>query len=177
MPRGIDCLKEELAKMGFSKSQIESKVVPAVLAIVAQDKDLYCNIEAEREELHRLADAIDNLKAVWHSLDDQCEVLKKKRDALQTEYDEAFNAAYVQAKHYIQSFNESLQQCETPEGRDAMKRAQVFVNSVSIDTPANNTAFIAGLATILTDGAFSYVDKLQKVEENVVERKKNPKSR
>lgn len=46
-------------------------------------------------------------------------------------------------------FGKSLEAMETPEARDQLKTAQLFTNTVKIQSKENNTAYIQGLAQIL----------------------------
>jgi transcriptional regulator with XRE-family HTH domain len=64
---------------------------------------------------------------------------------------------------YIKNFNESLEKMETPEARDALKTAQLFINTIDVQTDQNNTAFINGLAMILCGvRGGEYPEKLKK---------------
>jgi hypothetical protein len=53
--------------------------------------------------------------------------------------------------------------CETPQGRDAMRAAQVFANSVNIQTCYDNNAFIIGLASILAGKEMAPIDVVKKI--------------
>ena len=80
---------------------------------------------------------------------------------------EGQRSAYITRHNaYIDKFFAALNECETPEGRDALKKAQMFVNSVNIKTVYDNTAYINGLAAILTKGESATVaDGLEKIDE------------
>ena len=52
-----------------------------------------------------------------------------------------------------------------------MRAAQVFVNAVSVDTKYDNTAFIIGLAAILSKNGIGAMDELKKINSKVFRRK------
>ena len=143
---GYDCLKEELKARGCTQSQIDSKVVPIILDILANSGNKYTEMakredEFEAEErahdykIHRLRDEISKLERISSYLREQMEKAKEHRE---------------HCEDYIDEFKKSLSECETPEGRDAMRTAQMYVNTVNVDTKYDNTAYIIGLAAILS---------------------------
>lgn len=71
------------------------------------------------------------------------------------------------AQAYIQDFNDSLKNCETPDGRDRMRTAQMFVDTVDVNTKYDNTAFIIGLAAILTQGKVNAIGELKKMNKKI----------
>ena len=44
-----------------------------------------------------------------------------------------------------------------------MRRAQMFVNSVDVETKYDNTAFIVALGAILSDGKIGAIEELRKI--------------
>jgi len=158
---GLDCLYEELEKRGFKVWQAkQSKMLPAVLDILANTGTLY-------SDLHEARTQLDILKS-------QCEGLKNQIHAgniLQAREEKQLRERWEAAEHYVERFNASLAACETEEGRDAMRAAQVFVNAVSVDTKYDNTAFIIGLAAILSKNGIGAMDELKKINSKVFRRK------
>lgn len=149
---GLEILREELLKRGFNKSQVNNKLPAAVLDIVANTGHVYSDmVQAERE----LEDVRRNAKYKAN------EYTRREFELKQAEQD--FKQARWEVAQYIEKFNAAIADCETAEGRDAMRRAQMFVNSVSVDSKYDNTAYIIGLASILTSGAMGAMDELKKM--------------
>ena len=149
---GLDCLREELRKRGMSKVQIESKVVAVVLDILANTGTVHADLRDAEIELNEVQ---DQLRRAKDRLSYYEERLRNNHNTLEREWDEK--------EAYICKFNEELQHCETPDGRDAMRRAQMFVNSVIVDSKYDNTAFIIGLAAILSNGEIGAIEELKKI--------------
>lgn len=153
---GYECLKEELYKLGCNKSQVEAKVVPLVLGVVAGDPEKFIKIaeweseiEKKKYELKRREEAIEEDERTASELIDKAlKIAKKTQD-------------------YVDAFYHAIQSGETSEGRDALRKAQMFVNSVTVETKYDNTAFIAGLAAILSEGKVAPMDELQKINPKI----------
>ena len=69
----------------------------------------------------------------------------------------------------VQKFEEGIRNCETAEARDMMKRVQFFVDAVDVDTKYDNTAYIIGLASILSDGNLDAMTELKKINKKLPE--------
>lgn len=142
---GIECLKQELRKLGCNKSQTESKVIPLVLGIVAGEPEKWVNIAEWQKEIE------DDKKDL---ADREARVAQEERAAKALL--EKAQAICKTTQDYIDSFYFTIHKAETPEGADKLRKAQMFVNSVTVETKYDNTAFIAGLASILAgDNGFS----------------------
>ena len=149
---GFEMLKEEMKKRGCSPQQIESKTTRVVLDILAKTGTTFTDaymVEKEAQEIR------DSAREYEKSLNRYKEGLQQREKKFQEQRENL--------EKYIDAFYEALGKCETEEGRDAMRRAQVFVNTVNIETPQNNTAFIDGLARILSLGETSSLLKFEKV--------------
>lgn len=155
---GLDYLRDELAKRGLSKTQIESKSVAAVLDVVANTGERYTNLQGE--EVH----ASNRLYALERTL----EVKERQVRRLEFKLSE-LGREMQEYKDYINEFNKSLLECETQEGRDAMRIAQMFVNSVDVDTKYDNTAYIIGLASILSGGKINAIKELKKINKKIAD--------
>lgn len=160
---GLDFLREELKKRGFNDSQIRSKILPAVLDIVTNSGDKYTKMRKSEDE------ATEQVLSMRRKMSDyQAEIYKAK-----LKLDRIRAELAVAEKHrehcedYIDKFNKSLQECETEEGRDIMRSAQMYVNSVNIDTKYDNTAYIIGLASILSHGGINAIDELCKINKKI----------
>lgn len=149
---GLDCLREEMASRGLLRVQIESKTVAVVLDILSKSGDKYQKMWETEKELTKRASAAQQ---TIRYLDDKEDALDRKENKLR----EVFETE----RKYIDDFNKSLEECETQEGRDRMRIAQMFVNSVDIDTKYDNTAFIIGLSAILSGGQINAIKELKKI--------------
>lgn len=160
---GLECLREELERRGATKNQINSVVVGMVLDIVSESGNIYQRTAEAENKLRHIEKVYDGTKLELESLNRR---LDKKNDEIVAQIKEAQkildekNDEYLE---YIEAFQNALNECETSEGRDAMRIAQVFVNSVDVDTKYDNTAFIIGLSAILTSGRIGAIEELKKV--------------
>lgn len=159
MIKDIERIKELLLDKGLTKAVVNGKTPAIVLGVVLENP----NIETAFDCVNSLPKLVEEKSR----LEKEVEELRKERQNLLSDMKatqlrladyEKFNKVEdaVKAKNeYIEQFNESLKACETKEGRDKLRIVQIFVNTVSCNTDANNTAFIHGLATILAGGDFS----------------------
>ena len=156
---GLDCLREEMEKRGCNKAQINSKVAAIVLDILSNAGDKYTKMVDQENELSERANRlhgeywsyvhlIDHLKIRLTRIEDELKQKKAERD---------------EKESYIAEFYALLQECETAEGRDAMKTAQTFINTVNVNTKYDNTAFIIGLSAILCRGGVNPMRELKKI--------------
>ena len=151
---GLEKLKKEMKKRGCSQQQIEAKATMVVLDILSETGTTFtdaCMIEKEAKEIMGAAR--------------EREAYLSRREEALARREAKFRREQEDAKRYIDDFYKALEECETKEGRDAMRRAQAFINTVEIETPQNNTAFIDGLARILSLGEMSSFLKFEKVAE------------
>lgn len=142
---GLDCLRNELTARGFSKAQVDSKVVAGVLDILSESGTVYTELYEAQKELSLVKAST------------AAEMSNYRREIESTQHNLAVMVSY------INNFKEEIKKCETPEARDKMRIAQLFVNSVDVETPQNKTAFIVGLASILADGKIGMLESLQKI--------------
>lgn len=153
---GLECFQEELMKRGYTRQQATSKTAIAVLDLVAQTGGKYAQQERLMWEIKQLEHTIQGKK-------DEIEQFKRSADR----EIERVRKVYVEAQNYISKWNEALMQCETPELRDAMRTAQVFINTADVDTKYDNTAFIIGLAAILSNGNIGPISELKKINPRI----------
>ena len=165
---GIECLKDELKKRGFNRLQCENKLVYAMLDIFAngdgQWMDLH-NAEQQRDE------AILKAKRAWQEAERasrETEAFREELTKLKNIITQKLDAFNENVKEYVERFYSAINDCETPEGRDALRAAQMFVNSVNVDTKYDNTAFIIGLSAILTMGKIAPIEELRKINKKAV---------
>ena len=147
---GLECLKETLMKdYGLSRQQADSKGVTATLDVLSKSGGIYTDIEEARARL-------DKLKRDEAALQQIVSRLEARKSALADEITEleAGRAHYLDKDiAYIEAWNKSLGAMETPEK-----------NAVDTETPQNNTAFIYGLAMILSGApGTSFPDGFRKI--------------
>ena len=170
---GIECLKAELLRRGFTKQQADSKVVLGVLEILSESNGQYAKMD-------KILDDVNDLESRKSRLEVEAREYEKKRNAIRDNMDNIIQEVndragrlYHETLEYIERFFKALEESETPEGRDALKAAQMFVNTVDVDTKYDNTAFIIGLASILSKGNTAPIDELRKINKKIPEIKLN----
>lgn len=157
---GLDCLREELLAKGFNKQQVNSKIFLGTLEVVANSQGKYTDLDRLEEDIKKLKSEAEDLNAAVRNL-------TYFRDTLKKQISEKIEMEYGPIQEYIDSFFEALKECETPEGRDALKAAQVFVNSCSVNTKYDNTAYIIALGSILSKGGYYPMEELSKVNPTI----------
>jgi tetratricopeptide (TPR) repeat protein len=158
---GMECLKEELIKRGYPAHNIENiKVLPLLM-------DILCNAGERYSDINRLEKDIKELEKQKEQLAENVEYLRHHEEVIETRIADFAESKYSVTVAYIDRFFKALDECETPEARDALKVAQMFVNTVGVETKYDNTAFIIGLAGILTKGAIAPVEELQKINKKI----------
>lgn len=155
---GLDALREEIIRRGGTEAMAKSKTAALVLEILSEGK-AYSTVQWEIEELER---KLEYTKTAPQR-DAETKLLKAEHvycDARQ------MKAEVDEKVKYIESWVDGLNQCETPEARDNMRTAQVFINTVNVDTKYDNTAFIVALASILTGGKINGVKALKNINKD-----------
>ena len=134
-------LKEEMKKRGCNLQQVESRLTRIILDILTENGTTLTDaFDVEKKAQTKMNEAGEMEARVLrreNSLKEQKEELLKKQERIW---------------QYISDFQKALGECETKEGRDMMRRAQVFINTVNIETSQNNTAFIEALGRIMSEG-------------------------
>lgn len=157
---GLECLYTELSKRGCSKQQLQSKVIPIILDIVANSGTQYTQVYGLKEEIKTLIKKRDELEQ-------QIRKMKVNLEFAKGDIENLRRAEWLEAPEYIQGFYKAIEACETDSGRDALRCAQMFVNSVSVDTKYDNTAFIIGMAAILSGGKIAAIPELRKINNRI----------
>ena len=148
---GLELFKVEMRKRGLTENQINSKGVAVALDILSESSGTYLHIKEAEDELEELRRHIEFLKREQEHKRIDFERMKKELYEERQEFAE-----------YVERFNDSMQNAETPETRDQMRKLQLFINTVDIDTKYDNTAFIAALGAILSGGP-SPLEELKKI--------------
>lgn len=163
---GLDALREEMIKRGASEAMVKSKSTAMVLEILSEG-NVYSTKQWEIEERERNFER--NQKHYKTAAQRDAEM--KLRDAEQKLCDAEQMKKEVEEKlKYIDAWLNGLGTCETAEARDNMRMAQVFINTVNVDTKYDNTAFIVALASILTGGKINGVTELTKINKDFAKR-------
>lgn len=148
---GLELFKVEMRKRGLTENQINSKGVAIALDILSESSGTYLHIKEAEDKLEELRRHIEFLKREQEHKRLDFERMKKELYEERQEFAE-----------YVERFNDSMQNAETPETRDQMRKLQLFINTVDIDTKYDNTAFIAALGAILSGGP-SPLEELKKI--------------
>ena len=164
---GLECLKSEMLARGFTKQQTESKTVLGVLEILSDSNGRYSDMSRIEQELKLLEQRKRNLWSTCKAYEDKVNACKSELQQIIQMVDSVADKHYQEARNYIDVFLKAISDCETQEARDALRTAQMFINSVSVDTKYDNTAFIIGLASILSQGKTGAIDELRKINPKI----------
>ncbi len=155
---GLECLHEEMKARGCTSAQINTKAVSVVLDILSEDPGKTFSLVADaRKELEKLKSKAELKK---HELD----VLQW--NAEQTR--EKFEREFKDKQAYIDKFYAALESCETPEGRDRLRAAQVYANSAILETKYDNTVYNNWLGALLAGASsFDGLEEIRKVNPEI----------
>lgn len=146
---GLEYLKNELKQRGFYSNQSNSKIVAATLDILTNSGDKYTKMAEKDKEATELYSHYERLLARYEATRSEVKVKWEMLD------------------EYVKEFNQSIKECETAEGRDRLKLAQMYVNSVTVDTCYDRTAFIIGLASVLSGGNIAAINSLRAINNEI----------
>lgn len=156
---GLDLLKQEMLKRGATKAQTESKILGMVLDIISEDDKggAYKRLDEVEKEIERK-------RMLFLQMDGERHHKRQESERIIEDAKEQWK----EINGYIAEFYEALKNCETPEGRDAMRRAQVFRNSINIKTGYDNNAYIILLGQILSAGDMGGLNAVKKINPTLV---------
>lgn len=163
---GMECLKQEMEKRGATKSQIESKTLLMVVDILAQTGTAYLNARDAEEEAEKAKREAREARDRKLSLDAHIRTLSLEAQELNSAAEKRAQAIYDkidEAVKYVDEWKSALSECETKEGRDRMRLAQMFINSVTVDTKYDNTAYIIALGSIICGSDAMPMERLKKI--------------
>lgn len=164
---GLDCLKQELRNRGYKQQQIESKIVVDILDILANSDGKYSDIHKLEHYIRTMDGEIASMNAQYAKSKRRAAEFEQKKDEIVKEINDRAELCIKEKKEYIDKFFQAIEECETPEGKDTLKKAQMFVNTVNLNTKYDNTAFIIGLASILAQGNVAPIEELRKINPDV----------
>ena len=132
-------LRGKLYEQGLFKQSVESKAVTMAYGIMTGTETTAAEI-AENEALLR------KTKSEIQKAESR---LYYRQRMFEDEKEKYLKEKAIAEKH-IDEFYDDLTKCETEEARDALRIAQMYTNSIDVRTAYDNTAYIVGLAAILT---------------------------
>ena len=153
---GLECFQQEMMKRGCSKTQVESKAVAIALDILSKDSDCTFSLIREAKEEFRIlkGQTERELKAAEH----------RKKEILM-----CYEPLWKQTREYIERFMTALDSCETPEGRDRIRAAQVYANTAILETKYDNTVYNNWMGALLCGAtAFEGLSKIEKVNPKII---------
>lgn len=156
---GLQALKLEMLERGCTRAQTEAKAVAVVLDIIANTGDKYTSEWQDEEEIKKLKSYIafynNKLSSEQQEIKSERQQIEKWREEVEERKQEVIR--------YQQEFNNALRNMETDEARDLLRTVQLFIELVNVKTAYDNTAYIYGLAAIMSRGAVKMPDEMKKV--------------
>lgn len=137
---------------GANETQVKSKT--ALLA--------YSVLGEMSEDANRLWDLKSDIAKAEKSLDYYKRAAEDHKKRIDKETKELIELQQ-KINAYIDHFNQCLEAMETETGRDRLKAAQIFINTVNVDTKYDNTAFIVGLSALLSGVTIDAPEELKKI--------------
>ena len=179
---GIELMREKMLEKGMNKAQTTAKAVTVILEILAESQGYeFLDIWEKEKETEELEKRLDFLKSSAKGYAESALKEKKnyyfwkekaenahqeyidKTEKLTLGLETEKNRIIADAQEYLKKFNEMLTACETEHSRDTLRTAQFFINNININTKYDNTAYITGLSTILSQGGIDSVEGLSKI--------------
>lgn len=168
---GLECLREEMKKRGCNDTQVRTKGVAVALDILASanangEMHIYQDIQAAETQLSNVEREISFALAKLGTI--ERDLVLKRSSAI--DEIKQLNVAKAELNNYIEDFKKSLLECETAEGRDRLKAAQMYINTVTVKTGYDNTAFITCLGAILAGQSIGAVKEIKKLNPKLFEK-------
>jgi len=143
---------QRMRDAGANETQLNSKtalLAYSVLGEMSEDANRLWDLRGD------ITKAEKNLAYYTNAAKKHIKEMDKERNEL-VERERKINA-------YIDHFNQCLEAMETEAGRDRLKAAQIFINTVNVDTKYDNTAFIVGLSALLSGVTIDAPEELKKI--------------
>lgn len=175
---GIELMRKKMLEKGMNKAQTTAKAVTVILEILAESQgqeffevwskekevnDLECKIADLQKQIENIKDATAFYQRGYEAAKAHCKSQREYNDSQIIEFETQKNRIIAETEDYLQQFNKKLLECETVQGRDTLKTAQFFINNINVETKYDNTAYIAGLAAILSHGGINSLEELTKI--------------
>lgn len=143
---------QRMRDAGANETQVNSKtalIAYSVLGEMSEDANRLWDLRGD------ITEAEKDLAYYTNAAEEHIKKIDKERKEL-VEWERKINA-------YIDHFNQCLEAMETDAGRDRLKAAQIFINTVNVDTKYDNTAFIVGLSALLSGVTIDAPEELKKI--------------
>lgn len=145
--------QNKLLLRGVNRQAVEGPTVAKAYDVIAG---------AEETTIADYQESIKDLQKTLESLETK-EMITRNRENRISQLIEELTELKEETIAYITQFNDSLKECETAEGRDAVRKLQLFVNAVEVETKYDNTSYITGLWAILSGEKVAAIDQLKKM--------------
>ena len=170
----IDVFKEKARAAGIRETIINSKCFETCLFFCMEAGEGITGIdfmkwkdEVEADVVRREAEVSEREHRVNHRENEIAWREQFVNSGIRKLLDES-NAELKARQKELRELLAKLDECETAESRDLMKRAQLFIDSVNVETKYDNTAYIAALGAILSaPGSFDCIGELKKINRKV----------
>lgn len=160
---GRELLEHQL-KVKYKYSTIP-KTLDKVLEIIADNMNVL-DVWRQEQHIEYLKERTKELEKENSRLYEKIGTKKFKYEQLEEAYrylQEEIEKQVHEAEEYIRKLNDALLNCDTDTGKDALRAAQMYANTVEVNTVYDNTAFIVGLAAILSGNHINAVDEIKKI--------------
>ena len=144
---GLENLRAKLSELGLNSNSINSKAVEMTVSVLANNDDIDVSLafkgllDEYNEKRNYLNSKLRELEKKEYTLISREKTLSNNQKMLE---ERGF-----QLQRMVSEFEDCLSECETSEGRDAIRRAAFFITNTKINTCYDNTAYINGLANLL----------------------------
>ena len=150
----LEELKQEMILRGAKANQVNGKTVAMVLDILSNSNSINTNEWESEQKVKRLEERKSQINKEIERLNEEA---KKARELKDTELRNVYKNIEERERgiqdmiQYCKDLKQSIEQCETEEGREKVRLAQVFRNSVNVGIGvADSAAYVLGLAMLLT---------------------------
>ena len=138
----LETLKAKLLDMGATKTQIENKVIPMMLAIIADEENAKEIFNAFWEMKKNVEYKAMDLQNKEYAFNDRISRAKEEVSAERL--------ALATMREDLERTQKELEEMEKPDNRDRIKLAEYFKRNVNISNAYQETEFVKGLANILS---------------------------
>ena len=168
---GIELLRERLAELGLNKSAIHSKSVELTVAVIANGDDVDAAIAFKEllDQYYVSSNALIRERTKVNNELKKLSLREERKSNIEKRLSESsriLEEQRIQLSQMIYEFKNCLSECETAEGRDAARKVAFYIANTKVNTPYDNTAFIYGLAALLSDVQSDLPDNIKKTIAN-----------
>ncbi len=150
---------QRMRDAGANETQVNSKTALIAYGVLGEMSEDVNRIWDLKTDITKAEKELDYYRSAFRDYEEEMTGGRKEL----AEREQKINA-------YIDHFNQCLEAMETDEGRDRLKAAQIFINTVNIDTKYDNTAFIVGLSALLSGVTINAPEELKKINKRFGDR-------